>query len=289
MSKNNDFELPKLNDVQSVIAVGAAIGDPRTPPVPEAGAPGPYAVVPKDYTVESLEEFLPKPLRIRQNVTLHDAESFIDYLREFADPIESRIFFDGDRETFTAIIDYHNADPAWCDHVATFTAKRSPEFQTWMGANRKEVSQVDFVRFLEENLPDVAGIFRKGEIVEGSAQLLDIALRFETKKSVEFSSGLRLPNGDIQFQYSEVVRSGNVENGTIEIPEQFALGIPIHVNGPSYRIPVRLRWRLKEGKLSFWYEIVRPHRFIEDALREIREHIADAIGMRILAGTADGK
>ena len=28
------------------------------------------------------------------------------------------------------------------------------------------------------------------------------------------------------------------------------LGIAIHVNGPAYRIPVRLRWRLQEGKVS---------------------------------------
>jgi len=30
---------------------------------------------------------------------------------------------------------------------------------------------------------------------------------------------------------------------TIEVPESFVLGISIHVNGPAYRIPVRLRWR----------------------------------------------
>ena len=128
------------------------------------------------------------------------------------------------------------------------------------------MTQVDFARFLEENMPDV--------VEPNSAELLQVALTFEAKKSVEFSSGVRLNNGQIQFQYDEVVR-GTAQKGTIEIPEQFVLGIAIHVNGPAYRIPVRLRWRLQEGKVVFWYEVVRPHRFIEDALKEIRERIGD--------------
>ena len=137
------------------------------------------------------------------------------------------------------------------------------------------MTQVDFARFLEENMPDV--------VEPNSAELLQVALTFEAKKSVEFSSGVRLNNGQIQFQYDEVVR-GTAQKGTIEIPEQFVLGIPIHVNGPAYRIPVRLRWRLQEGKVVFWYEIVRPHRFIEDALKEIRERVATETALPILAG-----
>jgi uncharacterized protein YfdQ (DUF2303 family) len=70
------------------------------------------------------------------------------------------------------------------------------------------------------------------------------------------------------------------------VPEQFILGIPIHVGGPAYRIPVRFRWRLQEGKAVFWYEVGRPHRFIEDALREIRERIGQETGLDVLAGVA---
>ena len=112
-----------------------------------------------------------------------------------------------------------------------------------------------------------------------------MALTFEAKKSVEFSSGVRLNNGQIQFQYDEVVR-GTAQRGTIEVPEHFVLGIPIHANGPAYRIPVRLRWRLQEGKVAFWYELVRPHRFIEDAVMEIRERIVNDTGIAVLSGIA---
>ena len=265
------------SDILAALAAGSSLGGPQSP-VQEPGA-GIYAVVPKGYTLESLAEYLPRPLRIEQNLHLHDTDSFIGYLNEYAKEGISLIFFNGEAEEFVAILDYHEKpeSPNWCDHVATFKVRRSVEFETWMNANRKQMAQVDFARFLEENLPDIAE--------PNSAELLQVALTFEAKKSVEFSSGVRLANGQIQFQYDEVVR-GTAQKGTIEVPEKFVLGIPIHVNGPAYRIEVRLRWRLQEGKVAFWYEIVRPHRYIEDALREIRQRIEQETSIGVFAGVA---
>ena len=266
-----------MGDIQSAIAAGAALGDPRQP-VAEPGA-GVFTVLPNTYRIESLENYLPRPLRIDQKVILHDADSFIAYVNDFRLAGPSRIFFDVAQEQFNAIIDYHEIEtPSWCDHTAVFKPRKSVEFETWMATNRKAMTQVDFARFLEENMPDV--------VEPDSAVLLGVALTFEAKKSVEFASGVRLNNGQIQFQYDEVVR-GTAQKGTIEIPEQFVLGISIHVNGPAYRIPVRLRWRLQEGKVSFWYEVVRPHRFVEDALKEIRERVAKETGIDLLAGVAE--
>ena len=275
-SYGNQTDLQWIGDMQAAIAAGAALGDPRSPCVDEKA--GVFTVVPKDYRVEDLGSYLPRPLRIAQNVLLHDTDSFIAYVNGFKLPGPSRIFFDGEEEQFMAILDYHETEtPAWCDHTALFKPRKSVEFETWMGSNRKQMTQVDFARFLEENMPDV--------VEPNSAELLQVALTFEAKKSVEFSSGVRLNNGQIQFQYDEVVR-GTAQKGTIEIPEQFVLGISIHVNGPAYRIPVRLRWRLQEGKVAFWYEVVRPHRFIEDALKEIRDRVAKETGLALLAGAA---
>lgn len=265
-----------IGDVQSAIAAGAALGDPRA--LPEtAGPTGLYTVLPADYKLESLEDFMPRPLRVKQEVELHDADSFIAYVQEFGDAEVSRIFFDQEHERFQVIIDYHaaNGQPAWCDHVAGFNMRRSEEFKAWVAQNKKQMGQLEFARFLEDNLTDI--------VEPEGATLLEIALTFWAKKDIEFSSGVRLQNGQIQFQYNEVVR-GAAQKGTLEMPEQFVLGIPIHVGGPAYRIPVRFRWRLHEGKAIFWYEIVRPHRYIEDALKEIRERIGRETGLDVLAG-----
>ena len=274
--ENNSQADPKqIGDVQAAIAAGAALGDPRSPCVDEKA--GVFTVVPRDYHVVNLEKFLPRPLRIKENVHLDDTDSFIAYVNDFKLSGVSRIFFNAAAEEFVAVLDYHEADmPAWGDHTASFKPRRSVEFETWMAGNHKQMTQVDFARFLEENMPDV--------VEPNSAELLQVALTFEAKKSVEFSSGVRLNNGQIQFAYDEIVR-GAAQKGTIDVPEQFVLGISIHVNGPAYRIPVRLRWRLQEGKVVFWYELVRPHRYVEDALKEIRERVAAETATALLAGS----
>ncbi|MCW5981971.1 MAG: DUF2303 family protein [Bryobacteraceae bacterium] len=268
-------DLPDSNEsnwVEAALAAGAAHGEPR-----QAGS-GLYAVVPDGYRLKSLEEFRERPARVRQQIQLNEADSFIAYVESFLDRDATRIFFDQERETFAAILDYHaGGQPGWCEHQAHYACRRSEEFKTWLGSNKTARSQVEFARFLEDNLPDI--------VEPPGAVLLEIALTLEAKKEVNFSSGVRLATGQIQFTYDEIVR-GNSSTSTLEVPEQFVLGIPIHEGGPAYRIPARLRWRLKDGQAAFWYEIVRPHRFIQDALDEIRRRIEETTGIAILAGAA---
>ena len=272
MPQTNDSD--HLGDMQTAIEAGAALGDPRSVVPTNEGV---YAVVPKNWEIRDLEKYLPKPLRVRQHVTLNDTVSFIEYVKAYAQQPTTRLFFANEGETFDAVIDYHESAgaPAWCEHIASFKPVRSVEFTTWMDRNRKQFTQIDFARFLEENLPDV--------VEPEGAVLLEVALTMEAKKEVTFSSGVRLTNGQIQFQYDEEVR-GIAKKGTLEIPEQFVLGIAIHENGPAYRIPVRLRWRLQEGKEIFWYEIVRPHRFVQDAIKEIRAKVTTDTGYPVLTG-----
>lgn len=266
-----------MGDVQAAIAAGAALGEVRG--IPEGARQGIFTVVPKDYEVRSLEEFLPRPQRIAQNVVLHDTDSFIAYVNEFAKQGVSHIFFDGEQEQFTAVLDYHEKPdtPNWCDHTATFRPRRSLEFAAWMNQNGKQMSQIEFGRFLESNAADV--------IEPAGAELLETALALEAKTSVTFSSAVRLATGQTQLQYDEEIR-GTAKRGTLEVPEQFVLGIPIHIGGPAYKIPVRLRWRLHEGRVLFWFEIVRPHKYIDHATHEIQERIAKETSITVLAGVA---
>jgi uncharacterized protein YfdQ (DUF2303 family) len=273
MSYQDQTTNTSLNGVEAALLAGAALGEPRSPSI-EPGA-GTYAVVPKNCHVTDLAEYMPQPLRIKEDVALYDAESFISYVNTFKDA-SSRLFFDPEDESFQAALDYHLPGvPSWGTHSAEFKPRRSVEFQTWLGKNRVQMTQVDFARFLEENLPDI--------VEPSNSELLQVALSFEAKKSADFSSGIRLANGQIQFQYDEVIR-GSANKGTLEVPEQFVLGITIHLNGPAYKIPVRLRWRLQESKVVFWYEIVRPHKFVEDALKEIQLRVADQTALPLLSG-----
>src|ERR1051326_5900318 len=114
-------------DVQAAIAAGAALGSPQIGPTGAAtDGTGAYAIVPEDYKIESLEEYLARPRRIDQHVDLEDTDSFIAYVNEFRDQL-TRIFFSLEGEEFTAVFDYHEFDPPrpnWCDHTARFKPRR---------------------------------------------------------------------------------------------------------------------------------------------------------------------
>ena len=57
-------------------------------------------------------------------------------------------------------------------------------------------------------------------------------------------------------------------------------------NGDPWRVEAKLRYRIGDGgKLSIWYELVRPHKVIEAAVKELRATIATDTGLNILVGS----
>ena len=69
------------------------------------------------------------------------------------------------------------------------------------------------------------------------------------------------------------------------MPEVFALGVPVFENGDRYRVEARLRYRIADGgKLTLWYDLLRPHKILEDAMRFQWKAIEAALGVTVLNG-----
>lgn len=103
-----------------------------------------------------------------------------------------------------------------------------------------------------------------------STDMLTISRNLQAKKKVDFKSDQNLSNGDIQFTYNETT-TGTA--GQLEIPQEFTLGIPVYEGGAPYEVKARLRYRISEGKLTMWYDLVRPERMEEDAFKETAANI----------------
>lgn len=56
------------------------------------------------------------------------------------------------------------------------------------------------------------------------------------------------------------------------------------VEAVAYSIDARLRWRLKERVLTLWYELVKPHLVVRDALTQIADEITSTTGIKPLNG-----
>lgn len=267
----------ETNNLQAVIDTAMHIGDLR-----KTAEGGQYALVPAGAKVHEFdyERLLANPRRKRASVTVQDAASFIFYFNTFGDE-HSVIFADAASQSFKGVLDYHCSGselPArWREHTVSYATPKAQEWQTWYGMNGKQMAQVAFATFLEDNLDDIR--------TPAGAQLLEIARTLEAKKNVNFGSSVRLDNGQAQFTYEEEIK-GSASKGTLEIPEEFKLGIPVFYGGEAYAIRCRLRWRLQDGRLTLWYNMIRPDKVLEDAFSSIYKEIAEGTKAKIVKGVA---
>lgn len=237
----------------------------------------PAVILPEGFSLKTLENTLAAPVRKRGTTVLNDAESFIAVVNDQKGGA-TRLFSTIDPPTFTAVFNHHAAHPGWCDHRAEYNAPLSPEWEAWTGADGDKMTQVQIAQFIENNLVDV--------VEPDGATLLEICRTLEAKKKVNFSSSIRLSDGSNQFTFEEEVH-GSAQKGQLSVPEQFVIGIPVFESGDKWRVDVRLRYRIEDGgKLTMWLELIRPHKVIEQAVKELREQIAAQTELPILNGAA---
>lgn len=274
-----------LKEVQTEGAMHA-IATAMTQPVRDVSGT-PVIVVPEGFKALTLEKMLPVPTRKSGTTLLNDKESFVLVVNDQKTDA-TRLFSTTNPPTFTAVFNHVAAEAGWCDHQAKYNAPLAVEWVTWNDIDGKAMTQVDVAQFLEANLVDVTLIApnpTEGE--KGSpdgATLLEMCRTLEAKKKVDFKSSVRLADGSTQFTYNEDVQ-GSAMAGTIQIPEQFSIGIPVFENGDKWRVDVRLRYRINDGQLRMWFDLIRPHKVIEVAVKELREKIATETGLKVLNGT----
>ena len=265
-----------MDNSQTVRDMGAALADVRTH---DDGTP--FVVLPTGYSVHDLEKTLPAPIRKRGKVTMNDAVSFVDYFN--LHDSESRIYGQVTPPKFVGVLnDNGQACTGWGDHRVTYDCPLSKEWQQWKGFSGQPRDQIAFSEFIEANTLDITS---QAEGEPSGADMLEVATNFKAQKKVNFASGQRLANGGVNFVFQEEVNGTAGEKGQIKVPEVFWIGIPVFEGGAPYRIECKLRYRLNDGKLTMWFEMVRDHKVLEAAFMDIWEEIATGTSTKIWRGT----
>ena len=215
------------------------------------------------------------PARKRGSIELHDAASFIIYCEDQAASTEGYLYAITEKRCIVAVFNDHQAGPGWQDHRATLALNLTREADLWMRNNGQQMEQEAFATFLEDNIADV---------VEPSGEtLLKIALTLQAKTDVNFRSSRRLDNGQVQLQYVETI-DARAGDGSLEIPREFTIGIRLFKNEAGYKLRARLKYRLGNGKVKFWYELDRPLDAIEDAFKGKADEVQEKCGYPLLYG-----
>lgn len=234
----------------------------------------PHLVIPKDAKLQAFPDLRSTPQRITQTIELHTAQSFVDYWARFATG-DSIIVFTLKAAKYTAIFDYHEAalpdvgQAGWCQHRAVYACPMTPEWQEWLKHNGQHKSQVDFAYFVEQNADDIR--------TPPGAAMLEIVTTLKAKTRIEFSKAIRLANGHNELTYNEMIDGKAGASGQLRIPEEITLGITPFQGSAAYEVKARFRYRIHEGKLTMWYDLVRPHKVNEAALADITAKIRDGM------------
>lgn len=231
-----------------------------------------------------LERLLPNPRRTKGAAELSDEASFLAYVARHRSPstvvwcaFDPQSF----RLAFAAVFDDHTLGmPGWRAHAAVFTPSMSAEWNAWTKSNKQPKSQLEFAEFLEQHEGDIA----TAPDLPTSLQMMEMATGFEATGEKRVRSVVKLQGGGVQLQYVDGDDDATVSH--MKAFDKFAIGIPVFWAGAAYRVDARLRYRHGQGKVSFWYDLIRPDRVHEHAARDVIARVQAGIGdLPMLMGT----
>jgi uncharacterized protein YfdQ (DUF2303 family) len=244
----------------------------------------PVFLVPEGWKAEIHEELLPQPMRKKGTVTLTDNDSFIYFLKRQGSLANCAVYVEVNyregKACFTAVLNENGeteGETAWRDFRAVYEPVKSYEWQQWRGYDGKKFTQKDFAEFLEENGKDIAS--QPG--MPTGVQMLEMAANFEAKQDIVIKSAMRMQSGTVAFSYTDLHDDATTQR--MEIFQKFAIGIAPFFNGQAYPITARLKYQLSGGKVTFWYDLVRPDLVLQDAVLTLISAVKEA-GFPVLFG-----
>jgi uncharacterized protein YfdQ (DUF2303 family) len=237
--------------------------------------------LPPGYTHQIIdsEKLQAQPRRKIASVAVTELESFVAYVKRHGSLTDCTIWAEVDyprgKLDFTAILNDHGdteEKQAWRDHRATFSPAFSEEWKIWTAQDGKPLTQIEFALFIEHNLKDIASI----EGMPTGTQMLAMATDLEINQESKFKSQARLQSGGVRLTFIDDADAETAK--TMDVFNKFALGLQVFRNGDAYQVEARLRYRQREGKLSFWYELIRPDITLEAASKDLITTLRDQTG-----------
>ncbi len=226
----------------------------------------PHVLVPHDMRLVELQNILNTPNRIDERVTLTTPSSFLRYYNAFCDE-RSVVFCNKEDALFKAVLDWHRSPkiPAWGTHQAVYGMPKTPEWASWEIKNGVRMNQDAFALFIEQNHDEI--------VSPAGAQMLEIAESLRAHQNVDFSRAINLSNGQIQLNYNETIDGKAGKSGQLEIPQKIKIGVQLFNDGDAYAVEAHFRYRITNGVLQMWYDLIRPHKAHQKAVEDIVETI----------------
>jgi uncharacterized protein YfdQ (DUF2303 family) len=256
--------ITNLTSPDTEAATVAALGRQTAAPT-ELKAGTVYLVAHNDGGVRQIDtdDYADRPRR-KKDIALHvsDAASFEAYLDKHGKGFETEILAAATEAWFTAVINAGTVTQAgWGDHSVRLALKASDEWTKWVGASNRLMNQTDFAEFIEDNAQNI--------VEPSSAEILEVAQSLQIKRGVDFESGTRLADGNVQFGYRETTNATAGAAGQLSIPATIALALRPFEGGEAYKVTAHFRYRLQCSSLVLGFKLQEAAKVREDAFKEV--------------------
>lgn len=278
-------EITQISGIKEAIDAGTLLAGPLVPLLDPSNRI-PFVILPAGCHIEDIEKLLPFPTRKHAKVSVSTTDSFIAYAKKHGSLDECVIYAQIDAEksacTLVALMNDNGADaPKWRDHRCTFAPALSVEWKRWTCKDgvKNAMTQADFATWLEDNQGDVRSV---GGSPSGS-DMLTLALAFEATADKRVKSHVNLQNGRIRLEFVEDETKDT--RTSMEVFRRFTLAIPVFDgSSDAYPVEARLKYRDNSGKVTFWYELIRPDRAFKTAVQSVLDQIKDSTGFLLIHG-----
>ena len=215
------------------------------------------------------DEYADRPRRKAEiSKVVSDQDSFEAYLNKHAVPEETEITASVRSAHFTAVINAGTAEEAgWGDHYVQLQLRASDEWTKWTNASGKLMRQEEFAEFIEDNAQNI--------VEPSSAEILEIAQSLQIKRGVDFESGTRLADGNVQFGYRETTNATAGATGQLSVPATLSIALRPFDGGEAYKVTAHFRYRLQGSVLLLGFKLQEPAKIREDAFKEVAGGIRD--------------
>lgn len=264
-----------------------------------------FLLTPDGMSVEDLTDTIdalsPRPSRRKGSYSMGRIESYIDYTKRYK-TADSVVFAQGtigdvSSVRFQTVLNAHpeGADDSLAGHEdfkVAFDAPLSKEFIFWNNNKGKRLGQQDFALLLEERVPDMCDplTWLTPEQIDGLSrnlagkpaapiQMLELSRGLEVRVAETVKNQTRLPSGEMSLIYS--VEHTTSDGQPLIIPTWFLLNIPVFEGGAEFVIPVRLRYRISEGKTLWSYDLYRMDKTFDEAFSQMVGLVKEKTGLPV--------
>lgn len=252
-----------------------------------------------------IDEYRQTPER-RKGTSHHvTLASFVKISNRFKAPNSAAFASAGDAPTITTIFDYHpeGAEGAgdddlarFCGHRAVYSCPLSDEWKAWTSKAGKNLNQSEFAEFVEARILDVGAaddvgtlaaemIAKIGVKLAGASQLMELSRGLSLAVGHTVKNAKNLSNGETQVIFEEV--HTDKTGAPLQIPGAFVLAIPVFQLGEIWQVPVRLRYRVTNGQITWSFDLYRADRILSVAFDGACEAVENETGLPVFRGTPE--